>query len=192
MRAHLRLALISFVLLSAAFVAGQSPDVGGNSAAQDAADAIRAAAGADIAFLPAGLVKSGFDKDNLASLLQYPTEEVLVVGLTGAQVRAALELSVSLYPQPNKSFLQLSGVEAAFSKTAPSNKRLLNVAVNGVKLDDSRSYTVAMPSSLAKGGLGYFKVWDKSQIQSTLKGKTIESLLLGKRSAGSASRWSAQ
>jgi 2',3'-cyclic-nucleotide 2'-phosphodiesterase (5'-nucleotidase family) len=192
MLAQIRLALISLVLLTAAFAAGQSPDVGGNSAAQDAADAIRSAAGTDIAFLPAGLVKSGYDKDNLASLLEYPTEEVVIVGLNGAQVRAALELSVSLYPQPNKSFLQLSGVEAAFSKSAPSNKRLLSVTVNGAKLDDSRSYSVAMPSSLAKGGLGYFKVWDKSQIQSTLKGKTIEDLLRGKRSAGSVSRWSAQ
>ncbi len=192
MLANARLLLAVFILTVTAFAAAQSPDVGGNSAAQDAADVIRQAAGTDGAFLPAGLVKQGYDKDNLASLLEYPTEEVVVVGMTGAQVRAALELSVSLFPQPNKSFLQLSGFEVTFNKGAASNKRITSVTVNGATLDSARTYSVAMPSSLAKGGLGYFKIWEKSQIQRTLTGKTIEDLLRGKRSQGSASRWSAQ
>jgi 2',3'-cyclic-nucleotide 2'-phosphodiesterase (5'-nucleotidase family) len=192
MLANARIFLAILVLAATAFAAAQSPDVGGNSAAQDAADVIRQAASSDAAFLPAGLVKQSFDKDNLASLLEYPTEEVVVVSLTGAQIRAALELSVSLFPQPNKSFLQVSGIDVTFNKSAASNKRIVGVSVGGSKLDDSRTYTVAMPSSLAKGGLGYFKIWEKSQIQKTLTGKSIEDLLRGKRSAGSASRWSAQ
>ncbi|MEZ0325025.1 MAG: 5'-nucleotidase C-terminal domain-containing protein [Fimbriimonas sp.] len=193
MLANARILLATLVLAATAFAVGQSPDVGGNSAAQDAADVIRQAAGADGAFLPAGLVKQGFDKDNLASLLEYPTEEVVIVGLTGAQIRAALELSVSLYPQPNKSFLQLSGFEVTFSRlAAAAGKRITSATINGAPIDNTRTYTVAMPSSLAKGGLGYFKIWEKSQIQRTLTGKTIEDLLRGKRSVGSASRWSAQ
>ncbi len=192
MLANARVFLAMFLLALTASVMGQSPDVGGNSAAQDAADVIRQAAGTDGAFLPAGLVKQSFDKENLASLLEYPTEEVVIVGMTGAQVRAALELSVSLFPQPNKSFLQLSGIEVTFNKGAASNKRVVSVSMSGSPLDNARTYTIAMPSSLAKGGLGYFKIWEKSQIQRTLTGKTIEDLLRGKRSAGSASRWSAQ
>jgi 2',3'-cyclic-nucleotide 2'-phosphodiesterase (5'-nucleotidase family) len=189
---RIRILLASLVLAAAAMAAGQSADVGGNSAAQDAADVIRQAANTDIAFLPAGLVKQSFDKDNLASLLEYPTEEVVVVNLTGAQIKAALELSVSLFPQPNKSFLQLSGLEATFSKSSPSNKRIVSVTVGGAKLDETRKYSVAMPSSLARGGLGYFKIWEKSQTQTTLKDQTIEAILRGKRSVGSASRWLAQ
>ena len=192
MLAYARILLASFLIGLSAFALSQAADVGGNSAAQDAADVLKQAAGSDAAFIPAGLVKQSFEKDNLASLLEYPTEEVVVVGLTGAQIRAALELSVSLFPQPNKSFLQLSGLEVAFNRAAPSNKRIVTVTANGAALDNAKTYTVAMPSSLAKGGLGYFKIWEKSQIQRTLTGKTIEDLLRGKRSQGSVSRWSAQ
>jgi len=152
---------------------------------------MRAAAGTDIAFLAAGLVKEGFDKEDLGTILQYPTDEVVVLNLTGAQVKLALERSVQLFPQPNQSFLQVSGLEATFSKSAPPLGRVTSVMVAGVKLDEGKVYSVAMPSTLARGGLGYFKVWDKVKIERKLTGK-IEDVLRGKRSVGSASRWSAQ
>jgi 2',3'-cyclic-nucleotide 2'-phosphodiesterase (5'-nucleotidase family) len=178
--------------ISAFALAIDAPDVGGFGPAQEAADVIREAAMTDAAWLAAGQVKTNFDKDNLATLLNYPTNEVVVLSLTGAQIKAALELSVQLFPQPNVSFLQLSGIEASFNRNGPPLSRITRVTVNGSKLEDSRNYTVAMPSSLARGGSGYYKVWDKAKIERKIEGKTIEDVLRGKKSTGaSASRWTA-
>lgn len=172
-------------------VAQGSPESSAHLPSQAAADAIRAAAATDAAFLAAGLVKEG-SRDDLATILQYPTDEVVVVNLTGKQVRQALERSLSLYPQPNGSFLQLSGFEVVFSKSGKPNARVVSVTANGARLDEGKSYTVAMPANLGRGGLGYFRIWDKSKIVKTLTGTTLESVLKGKRYVETSPRWVAQ
>jgi 2',3'-cyclic-nucleotide 2'-phosphodiesterase (5'-nucleotidase family) len=193
MKSRLRLLFIGVLSVAAAMAAAfDNPDVGGHGPSQDAADLIRQAAGADGAFLAAGLVKDTFDSNNLATLLQYPTDEIVVLNLTGGQVRQAFERSVSLFPQPNQSFLQISGFEVTFRRTGPPNSRIVSISANGSALDDSRNYSVAMPSSLARGGLGYFKIWDRTRIERTLENRTVEDVLRGKAVSGSASRWSAQ
>ncbi|CAN5514608.1 hypothetical protein BH11ARM2_BH11ARM2_36760 [soil metagenome] len=188
----LRTSAVVFAALAATLAFAQgSPETSAHLPSQAAADALRAAAGTDAAFLAAGLVKEG-GKDDLATILQYPTDEVVVVSLTGAQVRQALERSLSLFPQPNGSFLQLSGFEVVFSKSAAPNTRVVSVTASGVKLDDSKTYTVAMPANLGRGGLGYFRIWDKSKIVKTLPGATLESVLKGKRYVDTSPRWVAQ
>ncbi len=189
---YMRRAFFVLILLFATMLAfgEDAPDVGSNSASQAAADLLREYAGADGAFIAAGLINKTFDKDNLASLIQYPTDEVVVVSLTGSEVRQALERSVSLYPLPNPSFLQLSGIEATFSKGAAIGQRIVNVTVGGVKLDDKRTYAIAMPASLAQGGSGYFKIWDSSKIAKTFKNVTVASVLKGKHAADTSPRWS--
>lgn len=185
------LALI-LALATSAFAADDKPDVGANLSAQAAADEIRSFAGADIALLGAGLLKPTYSKDDLATLLQYPTDEVVVLNLTGSQIRQALERSVSLYPQPNQSFLQLSGLEVTFKKSAAPNSRIVSATLSGVPLADGKTYSVAMPSTLAKGGLGYFKIWDDAKIARQFQGKTLETVLKGKRANEGSPRWIAQ
>jgi 2',3'-cyclic-nucleotide 2'-phosphodiesterase (5'-nucleotidase family) len=192
-RARTLVALAITTLLCVASVfASDSPDTGGHGPSQDAADLIRQHAATDGAFLAAGLVKESFDRGNLASLLQYPTDEIVVLELTGAQVRSAFERSVSLFPQPNQSFLQISGFEVVFRRSGPPNSRIVSIGVNGSSLEDAKTYTIAMPSSLARGGLGYFKIWDRTHIKRTIEGVTAETLLQGKPVVGSSSRWSPQ
>lgn len=166
-----------------------APDTQAYSPAQNAADCLREAASADVAFLAAGLLKSDFKSGELTHLLQYPTDDLVVVSLTGAQIRKALERSVSLFPSPNPAFLQLSGIEASFSKSAAPEKRLVEVTVGTAKLQDDKTYKVAMPGSLSRGGLGYFKVWTKEQVARTIVGRTIESFLKGKTSSDTPPRW---
>jgi hypothetical protein len=113
----------------------------------------------------------------------------MLVKLTTAQVREALERSVSLYPQANTSFLQLSGFEATFNKNAAEGHRLTSITVNGSPLSNSATFLVAMPSNLAKGGYGYFKIWDKPDIVKTFDASTVESVLKGKPYTDSAPRW---
>jgi 2',3'-cyclic-nucleotide 2'-phosphodiesterase (5'-nucleotidase family) len=175
-----------------AICCADKPDVGAHSGSQSAADALREFASADGAFLAAGLVKEEFKRDDLASILQYPTDEVVVLSLSGSQIRQALERSVSLHPQPNMSFLQISGFEVTFSPTAAPGSRIVSVSVGGSPLADGRTYTVAMPSSLGRGGLGYFKIWDKAKIVKTYEGSTVEGVLKGKRFSETSSRWTAQ
>lgn len=165
------------------------PDTEAFGPAQTAADYIKSAAKADIAFLPAGVLKSSFKAGELSGLLQFPTDDVSVVTLNGSQIRAALERSVALYPSPNPGFLQVSGLQVTFSKSAPANKRIVSVTLSGANIEDGKKYKVAMPGSLARGGLGYFTVWEKNQISETLPNQNLESLLKGKSGTDATPRW---
>lgn len=188
----MRRAFVGIMLLLATSMAfcQDVAEVGSHSASQAAADVIREFAGTDGAFLAAGLVNKTYDKSNLASLIIYPTDEIVVVNLTGASLKQALERSVSMYPQPNRDFLQLSGIEAVFSKNAAPGQRIVSVTVGGSKLDEKRNYTIAMPISLGRGGLGYFKIWDTDKFAKTFDKVTVESLLKGKRASETSPRWS--
>ncbi len=169
-----------------------SPEIGSHLGSQAAADLIRNFAQTDGAFLAAGLVKQDYSRDNLASLLQYQTDEIVIVTLTGAQIRQAFERSVSFFPQPNSSFLQVSGFEITFAKNPETSPRVLSVTAKGSKLEDTKSYTIAMPSSLGRGALGYFKIWDKSKITKTFEGKTAEDVLKGQKFFETSPRWQLQ
>lgn len=184
-------AVVGMLLMFASLLAlaQEGPDVASHTPSQAAADVLRQYAGTDAAFLAAGLLNKSFDPNNLASLIQYPTDGIVVVNLTGADIKQALERSVSLYPQSNPSFLQLSGIEATFSKSAAIGQRIVSVTINGAKLDEKRSYTVAMPESLGQGGSGYFRIWDTSKIAKNFAKTTVESVLKGKRSTESSPRW---
>lgn len=179
--------VILSVLVACAAWAG--PDTGAHSPSQSAADLIREAARADIAFLAAGLVKERFDENDLSTLVRYPTDEIAVVNLTGAQIRSALERSAALYPSPTDSFLQVSNLDVTFSKSAQPDSRVTAVVVGSSKLDNGKTYRVAMPTTLARGGLGFFKIWDRNSIAETLSRVTLESVLAGKSAKDSPPRW---
>ena len=180
----------AFILLLVSAIAGAQT---GNEAlsrahpgSQAAADLVRVAAGADAAFLAAGLLKDA--SGELSGMLQYPTDEIVVVTLKGSQLKAALERSVANYPQPNGAFLQISGMTVTFSESASPESRILEVRVGDSALEPERQYQVAMPATLARGALGYFKIWDKTQISKNT-GQTLASVLKGKTGAVRASRY---
>jgi hypothetical protein len=176
------------IACAVAFAQGE-PEKGSHIPSQAAADVLREFAGTDGAFLAAGLVRSGSQQDDLASLLQYPTDELVVVTLTGTQVMQAFERSLALYPQANSSFLQISGFEVVFVKDAPVGKRVKEARCNNLLVQESKEYQIAMPSLLGRGGLGYFKIWDKAKITKTFDKATVESVLKGKKVVESAPRW---
>lgn len=179
------------VCLSPVAVMAQQPyELGAYGPGQSVADALREAAHTDGAFVAAGLLKASTQKDKLAAFVQFPTDEIVVVKLTGTQLKLAFERSLSVYPLPNTSFLQISGFEVAFSGSSPVGQRVKSVTSAGLPLDNSRSYTVAMPAMLGRGGFGYFKIWDKANISQTLSGTTLESALRGRSAADSSPRWS--
>ncbi len=166
--------LIAGLSCSAAF-AGH--DTEATSGGQFVADLLREAGGADLAFMPADGLRAKFEVDNFKTILKYPTEGISVVSLTGLQIRQALERSVSLSPTPNDGFLQVSNVEFSYNPRQEPDRRVISVTIAGAKLDEKRTYSVAMPANLARGGLGYFKVWDREEIKKSLAGVTMEDIL---------------
>lgn len=154
------------------------------------ADAARSAMGTQIAFVAASELKPkepAFDagkvlSSDLEALISYPDDALAVVELPGKLVRQALERSVSIYPQPNLGFLQVSGLKFSFDSTKPSGSRVTSVTVDGSPLADETTYRVAVSNSLANGALGYWKVWDPEKVRITRDsksslGKAIQSYL---------------
>jgi 2',3'-cyclic-nucleotide 2'-phosphodiesterase (5'-nucleotidase family) len=142
------------------------------------ADAVRNAAGAEIALFPAAAFKTGVSvprpatAEQATELIEPSTDIVVVVNLRGDRILAALERSVSFAPQPFAGFLHVSGVKFSFDPKRDTRKRVFDVTVNGSPLEASRTYKVAMPRPLASGQQGYHQVWDKTKIDSET-GKTL-------------------
>jgi hypothetical protein len=172
------------LLLFSTFVPAQAqmsndPGAGPNARAQAAADVIRDAARSDVAFLAAGLLKSTDPGGDLSAYMQYPTDEIVVVKLSGSEIKEAIERSVSSYPDSSSAFLQISGMTVRFNPKGASGSRVLEIKINDSALEASRVYTVAMPESLARGALGYFRIWDRAKISSNTSVK-LETALAGK------------
>ncbi len=134
------------------------------------ADALASQCGVGIAFVPAvalrpGTIRPGpFGQDDVNRLLQDPAEKWAVSRLKGAQIRAALERSVSWLPAPSGALLQVAGLVVTFDPKGPRGHRIKQILVSGQPLNDGREYEVAMPLSLAKGGSGYFTIFDARNI----------------------------
>jgi len=136
------------------------------------ADAVRAFAKADIAFIAASELKAKdqpipagkVSASDLGDLVSYSDDPLAVLKLSGAQIKQALEKAVSIYPQPNLGFLQISGSKFTFLKDGGAGGRVTSITVNGSAIDESRTYTVALSNSMANGALGYWKVWSKTNV----------------------------
>ncbi len=150
-----------------------------NPVAQTIVEAMRSATGADLALLgaaffneSASVPSAGFSADDLIKALAHPDDEVVVLSLRGEQILQALERALELYPQKNNAFLQISGAEVRFDPKAAAGKRVVSVNIAGGKLDPNRVYKVATTAPMARGALGYFRIWNRDQItQST--GRTL-------------------
>ncbi len=137
------------------------------------ADAARASVNAEMAVVQASQIRQltlpagDLTREALTDALLYPDEQVVLVEITGAQLQAALERGLSMLPKPNTAFLQVSGVSITLRSEAPEGQRVLGVRVGAAPLVADRKYKAAMPASLAKGALGYFRVFNGLQPKQT-------------------------
>ena len=180
-----RVALLSVVLgvglWPAVLAAGRLPSaasakgsaVGETALGDLAADAVRAAAKADVALLPAFWLKevslpSGeVAGDAARSVLAFPDDEIAVISLSGAHLAEALERGLALVPRPNKGFLQVAGLSMKFDRRQPPESRIQEIMVDTQRLNPAKTYKVAAPLPLAKGALGYFRAFNASPIAPT-------------------------
>lgn len=123
------------------------------------ADAIRAETKSDIAFVNGGNIRTSIPagdvtKGKIAELFPFGNT-IQVIKLNGSELKKALEISVSGYPETQGGFLQVSGITFAFDPSKTAGSRVFDVKVNDNLIDDIKEYTVAINDFLSEGGDGY-------------------------------------
>lgn len=126
------------------------------------ADAIRARTGAECALTNGGGIRanklypagSRLTRRDILSELPFGNTTVLIE-LTGADLKAALENGVSQLENAAGRFPQVSGLTVTVDPKAPVGARIVSVSVNGEPLDPARRYKLASNNFMLAGGDGY-------------------------------------
>ncbi|ABC23283.1 bifunctional metallophosphatase/5'-nucleotidase [Rhodospirillum rubrum] len=125
-------------------------------------DAMRLATGAQAALTNGGglrgdrLYNAGTALTRRDILAELPFGNVAVVlDLTGAQVKAALENGVSQIAQGAGRFPQVSGMEVLYDPALPVGERVVALQIDGRTVEPEGHYTVAVNDYIARGGDGY-------------------------------------
>lgn len=125
------------------------------------ADALRAETGANVALMNAGSIRGDriYPAGPLTRrtlLAMHPFGNVVtVIEVPGRVLLRALNSGVSKLPASAGQFPQVSGVTMTVDATAPPGDRVRDVRVNGQALDLVKSYTLAIPDYILKGGDDY-------------------------------------
>ena len=80
---------------------------------------------------------------------------VVLMELSGADLRAALENGVSRVEDGAGRFPQVAGLTLVYDPAAPAGGRVAEITVGGAPLDPAKVYTVATNDYMAGGGDGY-------------------------------------
>lgn len=148
------------------------------------ADAIRETTHTDAALIAAASFRDNsaalgpgdFSSSSLIKMLEFRSEKLSVLKLTGTQIQEAVKHSFILYPDANSSFLQYSGLTLTINPKAVGEAAVLSIQVGNTPLSASRTYLVGMPQTLAGGALAYFRYWKDSDITQNLN-TTLEQAL---------------
>ena len=126
------------------------------------ADAMRAATGADAALINGGGIRGDrvyppgttLTRRDIRSELPFGNKTV-VLEVSGADLRAALENGVSGIAEGSGRFPHVSGMAYRFDASKPAGSRIAGVTVGDAPLDLSRTYRLATDDFLGRGGDGY-------------------------------------
>lgn len=124
-----------------------------------AADALRVMTGADCAVQNGGGIRASIKTGNITKgdLMEvFPFgNTVQVLEVSGEDILKALEQSVSVYPEANGGFLQVSGITFKFNPEKEAGSRVISAKINGKDLSLTKKYTIAMNDYTAAGGDEY-------------------------------------
>lgn len=115
-------------------------------------DAMRAAAGSQIAFQNSGGIRADVCRGKITlgrlfTVLPFDNE-IVSMDLTGRRIRTALEQSVA----GEHSILQVSGIEVRYDLSRPPGSRVVAAWVGGRELDPQKTYRVTINDFIAAGG----------------------------------------
>ncbi len=155
------------------------------------ADAVRAEAQGDLALVNASQIRAvdlpagAITDEAISGTLAYQDEKIALVTLKGSKITACLERGLSMTPEPNKGFLQVSGMFVKFDSRRKAGERVLQVNLGGKALEPDKEYKAAMPLSLAKGAGGYFTILNGATVKpiDTTLLATVKSYLITKGTA---------
>jgi 5'-nucleotidase / UDP-sugar diphosphatase len=126
------------------------------------ADSLRKAVGADIAITNGGGIRgdkvypagSKLTRKDILTELPFGNK-TLMIEVTGAQIKEALENGVGKMEEGAGRFPQVSGLSFTIDRAKPAGERVSDVMVNGAALDPAASYKLATNDFMARGGDGY-------------------------------------
>lgn len=124
-----------------------------------AADAFRWKTKADIAICNGGDLRADLPSGSITRgemLKIFPfNNTVQVYELNGRVIRAMLEHSVFAYPELFGGFLNVSGMTFEYDASKPVGFRVGDIFINGNRLENTATYTIAAPDFAFSGGDGY-------------------------------------
>lgn len=136
--------------------AGKRGDMASSPLGNHLTDIMRAATGVDVALHNRTGIRAPLRKGRVRLRDIYQVSPfgntVVTMTLTGAQLRALLEFSLS---DGTRLLLEMSGAELEFDAAADKGRRVTAVTVGGAPLDPAKTYRVATNSFLAPGGDGH-------------------------------------
>ncbi len=124
-----------------------------------AADAILAYTEADFAFTNGGGIRATIPAGditlkNMVDVFPFGNT-VIVLEATGAQIKAAMEHGLRLYPEASGSFPQIAGGKVVFDPAKEAGSRVVSMEIGGKPVEDETVYTLATNDFIAAGGDGY-------------------------------------
>jgi 5'-nucleotidase/UDP-sugar diphosphatase len=135
------------------------------------ADAMREAVGADVALTNGGGIRADRTYDagtvltrrDIQSELPFGNKTILIE-VSGADLRAALENGVSEVEEGGGRFPQVSGLTFSYDASKPAGERVTEVMVGGAPLDETATLKLATNDFVGRGGDGYAVFIDKPRI----------------------------
>jgi 5'-nucleotidase/UDP-sugar diphosphatase len=135
------------------------------------ADAIRAAVGADVALTNGGGIRADrtyeagtvLTRRDVQSALPFGNKTILIE-ITGADLRAALEHGVSQVEDGGGRFPHVSGLSFSYDASKPAGERVTEVLVGGQPLDDGATLRLATNDFVGRGGDGYAVLIDQPRL----------------------------
>ncbi|WP_316977155.1 bifunctional metallophosphatase/5'-nucleotidase [Shumkonia mesophila] len=150
------------------------------------ADAMKEAAGADVALVNSGAIRgdrtyeSGTSLTRKDILNELPFDNVtVVVELAGIDLLAALENGVSKVEEKAARFPQVAGMSFVYDAKAPVGRRIVSAMVGGEALHEDRIYRVATNEFLAAGGDGYDALANGDLVVDASAGTYVATAVIG-------------
>jgi len=132
------------------------------------ADVCKEKSGADIGFITPGAIRKDLDVGPITveDLLNvYPFVDLLAVTeISGKELKGLIEYGLSL----TYGLAQYSGLELVFDSSKPIGKRMISAKVNGKKIKDKKSYTIASSAYSITGGDGLSMLANGKRIKKDL------------------------
>jgi len=122
-------------------------------------DAMLDVTGADVAMTNGGGIRASIDvgeitKGEVITVLPFGNY-IITKQVSGADLKAALENGASAYPDAKGAFAHVGGMTYEIDPARPAGDRVHTIMVQGQKLDEHKTYTLATNDFMAAGGDEY-------------------------------------